>query len=182
MGWEQEVLLTPNLAQRHHMSTNNSLVFGATGTLDLGGVQVDQNKFPAIQRNADQVKGRQRVLPKLVVVKVLINNHQAQVLLNSGSLGDFMSSTLANQLGTKKQTMDTPLALQLTVQGSCSKINTITTVRLQYQQINEEHTFDITNINNYNLILGTPWMYQHQVCLGFNPAQIVIGSDKALPL
>ena len=154
----------------------------STGTLDLGGVQVDQNKFPMIQQNAAQVKGRQRVLPKPVVVKVLINDHPAQALLDSGSLEDYMSSMLADQLGMKKQTLDTLLALQLVVQGSCSKINTITTVRLQYQQINEEHTFDIVNINNYNLILGTLWMHQHQVCLDFNLARILIGSDEALPL
>ena len=25
-------------------------------------------------------------------------------------------------------------------------------------------------------------MYQHQVCIGFNPARVVIGSDEPLPL
>ena len=32
------------------------------------------------------------------------------------------------------------------------------------------------------MILGTPWMYQHQVCIGFNKACVVIGSDEPLPL
>ena len=41
---------------------------------------------------------------------------------------------------------------------------------------------DVININNYDLILGTPWMYQHQICLGFNPVRVVVGSDTALPL
>ena len=47
----------------------------------------------------------------------MINQHPAQALLDSGLLGDFISSTLADQLGLKRQTLDMPLALQLAVQG-----------------------------------------------------------------
>jgi hypothetical protein len=36
--------------------------------------------------------------------------------------------------------------------------------------------------NNNILILGTPFLYQHQVMLGFNDSCVVIGSDKALPM
>ena len=93
-----------------------------------------------------------------------------------------MSSTLADQLAVPRRTLESPLPLQLTVQGSRSKVNAVTTVRIQYQNINEERTFDIININNYDMILGTPWMYQHKVCVGFNPAWMIIGSDEALPL
>ena len=42
--------------------------------------------------------------------------------------------------------------------------------------------FDIINLNSYDLILVTPWMYQHQLCLGFNPPRVIIGSDDALPV
>ena len=93
-----------------------------------------------------------------------------------------MSSTLADQLSVPQKTLESPLPLQLAVQGSCSKVNTTTMVRIQYQGIDEKRTFDIININNYNLILGTPWMYQHKICVGFNPARVIIGSDDLLPL
>jgi hypothetical protein len=116
------------------------------------------------------------------VVKATINGHPARALLDSGSLGDFMSSTLADQLNVQRSTLDLPLALQLAVQGSCSKVDTRATVELRYQDISETRTFDVINLNNYDLILGTPWMHQHQVCLGFNPARVVIGSDDPLPL
>ena len=53
---------------------------------------------------------------------------------------------------------------------------------MKYQSIDEKHTLDVININSYDLILGTPWLYQHQVCVGFNPACIIIGSDDSLPL
>ena len=150
--------------------------------VEVGGIQVHRHKYPALQRNAAQVKGVQRVLPKPVVIKVTINGHPARALLDSGSLGDFMSSTLADQLGVERVRLDIPVALQLAVQGSRSKVNAVATVQLKYQDIDERRTFDIINLNNYDLILGTPWMYQHQLCLGFNPARVVIGSDEPLPL
>jgi hypothetical protein len=52
-------------------------------TFELGGIQVERNKYPALQRNAAQVKGNQRVLPKPLIVKVSINGHPARALLDS---------------------------------------------------------------------------------------------------
>ena len=150
--------------------------------LELGGIQVDRNKYPQLQRNAAQVKDKQRVLPKPIVIRVSVNGHPARALMDTGSLGDFISSTLADQLSVKRQTLDTPLSLQLAMQGSRSKVNAVTTVRLEYQGINEERTLDVININSYDLILGTPWLYQHKVCIGFNPSRIVIGEDQSQPI
>ena len=150
--------------------------------LELHRIQVDRNKYPALQRNAAQEKGNQRVLPKPIVIRVTVDGHPARALLDSRLLGDFMSSTLADQQNVKKVILSTPLALQLAVQGSRLKVNSITAVQLQYQEINEQRTFDIINLNSYDLILGTPWMHQHQVCIGFNPARVIIGSGDSLPL
>jgi hypothetical protein len=74
-----------------------------------------------------------------------------------------ITSTLVDQLQVKRTTLDIPLSLQLAVQGSRSKVNTVATVQLQYQDINETRTFDVINLNSYDLILGTPWMHQHQI-------------------
>lgn len=114
------------------------------------------------------------------MVKVNINGRPARALLDSGSLGDFLSSTLADQLSVKRENLETPLLLQLAIQRSRSKVNTWASVKLEYQEINETRTFDIININNYDVILGTPWMYQHQIYLGFNPVRVVVGSDTVL--
>jgi len=72
--------------------------------------------------------------------------------------------------------------LQLAVQGSRSKINSGAKVKFQYQNISEDHYLDIINISSYDVILGTPWMFQHRVCVGLNPSRVVIGSDVALPI
>ena len=78
--------------------------------VELGGVQVDRAKYPALQRNAAQVKGNHRILPKPIVVKVNVNGRPARALLDSGSLGDFLSSTLADQLSIKREQLTTPLS------------------------------------------------------------------------
>ena len=99
----------------------------------------------------------------------MVNQHPARAFLDSGLLGNFISTTLVDQLQLTWRTLDTPLALQLAVQGLRSKVNASASAQLKYQGIDEQCTFDIINLNSYDLILGTPWMYQHQVCLGFNP-------------
>ena len=96
-------------------------------------------------------------------------------------LGNFISSTFVDQLTITHDPLDPLLSLHLAVQGSRSKVNAQATAKLSYQEINETHTFDIINLNNYDMILGMSWMYQHQICLGFNLARVVVESDEALP-
>ena len=99
-------------------------------------------------------------------------------MIDSGSLGDFVSSTVIDQLKIKWVNLEKALGLQLAVQGLRSKIHATVEARFNYQNIDELREFDIANLNDYDVILGTPWIYQHQVCIGLNPARIIIGSDK----
>jgi hypothetical protein len=68
------------------------------------------------------------------------------------------------------------------VQGSRSKINSLVNVSYSYQNIRAVRRFDVANLNDYDVILGTPWIFQHKVCIGLNPARIMIGSDDPLPI
>ncbi|KAG9221453.1 hypothetical protein CCMSSC00406_0010144 [Pleurotus cornucopiae] len=156
---------------------------GSLMELHLSGIQVDRDKLPALQRNVSVVKDKERAVPSPVVVTVKINGKPAKALLDSGSLGDFMSSTLADQLGGKsKVALAKPIPLQLAVQGSHTKINWSCKANISYQSIDEERMFDVINISNYDLILGTPFMYQHRLLLGLNPARVVVGSEQSLPM
>jgi hypothetical protein len=116
------------------------------------------------------------------VVVVHINGCPAWALIDMGSLADFMSSTLADQLKIKRITLEKPLTIQLAVQGSRSKVNFGAKAMMSYQHIKEERFFDIINLQDYDLILGTPFLFQHQVSVGLNPPRVVVGSDKALPV
>ena len=102
-------------------------------------------------------------------------------LIDSGSLGDFIFSTLVEQLGLKKTELDIPVPVQLAVQGSRSHINFMTCVDLKYQKISEKRSFDIVNLSNYDLILETPFLYQHKISCGINPPCLIISSVLSLP-
>ena len=102
-------------------------------SLDLFGAQIPKGTYPALERNAGTVKDFKRMVPKPVVVVVHINGHPVRALLDTGSLADFMSSTLAEQLGVTRVELAKPLTVQLAVQGSCSKVNYGTKARLEYQ-------------------------------------------------
>ena len=88
----------------------------------LNRIQVTRGTYPAMQWNAASVKALGHPVPKPVVITVQINGHPVRALLDLGSLGDFISTTLADQLKLNKETLEVPLGLQLAVQGSRSKI------------------------------------------------------------
>ena len=101
----------------------NGVQIASTGsqetTLPVNGVQVDRNKYTSIQRNAARTKdSNERLLLKPVVIRVMVNNVPVRALIDSGSLGDFMSATVADQLNLKRTVFDKALGLQLAVQGS----------------------------------------------------------------
>jgi hypothetical protein len=111
-GWILDVISSEPFATKHH-------VFDAIGEdLQLNGIQVPRGTYAALQRNAAIPKDFARMVPKPVVVVVRINENPARALLDSGSLGDFMSTSLADQLKVKKTALEKPLTLQLAVQGS----------------------------------------------------------------
>jgi hypothetical protein len=135
-----------------------------------------------LQRNAASTRDFARIVPKPLVVVVKVNGHPARALFDSGSLGDFISSTLVDQLKLKRESLTKPIPLHLAVQGSRSMINYGTTVQLEYQTVNETRYFDVANLHNYDLILGTPFMYQHEVLIGLNESRVVIGLAESKPI
>ena len=82
-------------------------------------------------------------------------------MIDSGSLADFMSTKFADQIVIRKIALAKLLPIQLTVQESRSKVNYCTNIRIQYGEINSIQHFDIINLNNYNIILGTLFLFQH---------------------
>lgn len=121
-------------------------------------------------------------VPRPIVVVIKINGHPARALIDSGSLGDFISSNLAQQLNIAKIELANPIQVQMAVQGSTTKVNYGVKVNFEYQSISEERYLDVMNLSNYDLILGTPFLYQHRVSMCLDPPAIVIGSNPSLPL
>ena len=81
----------------------------------LNRLQVDKKKYPAVQQNAAKVKDKEHLLPKPIVLEVEINGHLTWALVDCGSLGDFVSSTLVDQLKLHQRILSDPVGLQLAI-------------------------------------------------------------------
>ncbi|KAG6877222.1 hypothetical protein C0992_010584, partial [Termitomyces sp. T32_za158] len=155
---------------------------GGSRQFSLAGVQVARGTYAGVQRNSATPRDFTRLVPKPVVIVVKINDQPACALVDTGSLGDFISTTLADQLRVMRIELAKPLTLHLAVQGSRSRINFGAKVNLKYQMINEEQYLDIANLSGYDVILGTPWLFQHGVSVGFNPARVLVKHNNPVPM
>ncbi|KAF7375484.1 DNA/RNA polymerase [Mycena sanguinolenta] len=134
------------------------------------------------QRTASNIRDFARAVPQPMVIVVQVNGNPVTALLDSGSLGDFMSTTLVDQLKLKTDMLAKPLTVTMAVSGSRTVVNHTSEVRFQYQGIDERRRFDVMNIANYDLILGTPFLFQHEIVFRLNPPQIGIGSLESKPI
>ena len=150
--------------------------------LALNGQQVEAGMYPTMQQNLTYVWDVSRQVLKPLVIVVHINGHLAWALVDLGSLGDFVSSTLTQQLGLKKKELKDPIPVQLAVQGSRSHINYGAVAEFQYQNICKSWYFDVINLSGYDLILGTPWLFQYKVAYGLTPPCVIIGSSTTMSL
>ena len=135
-----------------------------------------------LERNAAKTRDFERCTPKPCVLDGFINGNPVRMLVDSGSMADFISTTLVDQLKLPYDNLENPLSVQLAVRGSRGKINASTSVKMQYEGINETRRFDVMNIDSYDVILGTPFLFQHQGLVGFNPTRFAFESAKSLPI
>ena len=66
--------------------------------LEVSSVKFQEATTTHLQRNAASTRDFTRLVPKPLVVVVKVNGHAARALLDSGSLGDFISTSLTDQL------------------------------------------------------------------------------------
>jgi hypothetical protein len=128
-------------------------------------------------------KDADRILPRQIIVEALVNDRAVRALLDTGSMMDFISTKVVDQLRIKTDVLVKPVPLFLAVSGSRSVINRSATVNLKYQGINCERSFDVCNLDAYDIVLGTPFLFlEHKGAVGFNPTRVVIGSEKSVLL
>jgi hypothetical protein len=133
-------------------------------------------RVKTLTRTAAKPKDAERKVPKYLVVNAEIAGHTVRALIDSGSLADFVSTTLVDQLGLELHELAKPIPCTMAASGSRTMIQYSSTVHFKFHQISEERTFDVMNLENWDVILGTPFMYQHAVMIGLNPPRISIGS------
>ena len=138
--------------------------------------------YVAVESTSMRPKDFTRRVPKPLVIEILVQGKPVCALLDTGCMADFLSTTVVDQLRLKKEVLAKPLPVQLAVHGSRSKINCSSTVEITYQDIKCLRRFDIVNLDDYDAILGTPFIFQHKVAISLNPTRIAIGSPNPLPI
>ena len=136
------------------------------------------SSYSALEWNAMITKDTTWTIPKPVVVIIHANGQPACALVNTRSLADFMSLNLAEQLKLKRIWLEKPLPIQLAIQGSQSKVNFGISVCFQYQGADYQCYFNVINLQNYDMILRMPFLYQHQALVGLNSSRLVMGSKE----
>jgi Retroviral aspartyl protease len=147
-------------------------------TIASAKAAIDNASAKQIQRNSAATKDFTRVVPNLIVVFIKINGQAPCALIDSGSLADFISTTLADQLKLKKQSLAKGLTVKVAVSGWRSKVNFGSDVEFHYQERRTKRHFDIMNVDRYDVIPGTPFLHQHKVSRGFNPPHVKSGSNE----
>ena len=70
----------------------------AIGNIELYHAQFMPSKFSAIQKNTAVTRDFKHTIPKPIVVVAHVNGQPVQALIDTGSLADFVSLTLVEQL------------------------------------------------------------------------------------
>ncbi|RPD70279.1 hypothetical protein L226DRAFT_444096, partial [Lentinus tigrinus ALCF2SS1-7] len=153
--------------------------------LEINAVSLKKGKAKeeplTLERNSAVPRDFSRLIPKPIIVDAFINGEKAKTLLDTGSLSDFITPAFAKHLGLKVFPLAKQISLNLAVKGSRAKISSGCIAELEYQEVQERRYFDVA-VMNYDIILGTPFLYQHKVHLSMNPTKVVIGSKKSLPM
>ncbi|KAH9847619.1 hypothetical protein C2E23DRAFT_889863 [Lenzites betulinus] len=110
---------------------------------------------------------RDRAAHPTLTALVTINGMQAYTLFDSGSTTDSVSPEFAFVAKAKRVKLDQQVTLQLGCAGSRSKISYGTRVPVSICGVQEDHYFDIVNLDRYDCIVGTPFMNAHGLSLDF---------------
>ena len=106
-----------------------------------------------------------------------INGVRAHCLLDSGCKGVMISPDFIHATGIVPIKLEQPIGLQLTCVGSKSTINYGARSTITFGTVCVEEYFDITNIDYYDVILGTPFLWKLNITLDFtSPGVIHMGT------
>ncbi len=120
-----------------------------------------------------------------LTVMMSVNGIEAYTLIDTGSTLDTISLDFARATHVPQFALKQVLRVQLGMQGSRGKVATGSRVELSAQGITiPRYYVDVSNIDKYQMILGTPFLRRHNVCCDFSNNTITIGDTiiKCLPV
>ncbi len=125
-------------------------------------------KYPS-ERSAD--------LCHTLTAEVKIGGIDAFVLFDSGAETDALSPDFIRACHILLLELPNPLVLQMGTKGSCSCVYYGTNIDVMIHRVKKHHYFDIVNINQYDAVLGAPWLNTHGAVLDFTNHTIHITSS-----
>ncbi|KAF8236988.1 hypothetical protein L208DRAFT_1249811 [Tricholoma matsutake] len=115
---------------------------------------------------------------KCFVVKMMLHNLEAYVLLNSGCTTNSILPEFTMSVNLKAHEFEEPVPLQLSTVGSRSKINFGLFTDFEIGGVVNTHYFDVVNINRYDATLGTMFMRKHGIVLDFEHDEVRIKGKR----
>jgi hypothetical protein len=123
---------------------------------------------------------RDPALQKLIDTYIDVDGLKAHVLIDPGCTTDLMSSDFAKVAKVKPVRLEKPMALQLAVSGSRSKVNFGTWAPLKLDGLEETRYFDIANVDQFDMILGTPFLWANRITLAFEGDGAIMHQGRKL--
>ena len=134
---------------------------------------------PIRQRSSMRVTSQTKPRPELpsacLIVQGSINGLAGTILLDSGSSVNAISPAFGGVAGITAYTLEKPIGLQLGCVGSRSKINFGAQLDLTIGERKFPTYFDVVNLDHYDMVLGIPFMRQHEVILDFSTSTVRFG-------
>jgi hypothetical protein len=100
---------------------------------------------------------------------VKVNGLEAYMLMDSGSTTISVTHDFTHVAELEVMQLENPVALQLGMVESCSMINFGMKTCIKLGPIIKNDVYlDVININQYDMIIGMPFMRKHGLVLDFN--------------
>ncbi|KIJ26804.1 hypothetical protein M422DRAFT_272082 [Sphaerobolus stellatus SS14] len=104
-----------------------------------------------------------------------IGGTKAHCLLDSGCEGIMISSDFVRANKLPKFELEKPVILQLACVGSKSTVQYGLTTKILLSNEKYDEYFDITNVDSYDVILGTPFLRRFEILLDFKDNRVQMG-------
>lgn len=152
-------------------------------TLRSGAIRIERAEYarkvgkppkgekPSVESNIARRKaepsGQQPPRPaasqQCIEVMINIGGLEAKALIDPGSTTDMVSPDFAKVAKLTPIALEDPMPLQLALTGSRSKVNFGTWPEISLGPIREKRYFDITSLDGYDAILGTPFCWENGI-------------------
>ena len=114
---------------------------------------------------------------KCMTIEMKVNRCKVYIMIDTRSTGNFVSPAFAKVTRMKVFPLEQQLMLQLGCISSQSKITHGGKTHIELGSGTSEIYFDVANIEQYNCILGIPFLQEQQAVLNFTNQKVQIGDN-----